>query len=129
MKCAPARSECSIHPADNAPASRCGRRSRSLRRSRRQFGAVQRLLAIGSDITIREELAQSKSEFRLQKVVRRVSPRVLAAPVVALHLMSGADQRFSTWNHRSSAETVVGFLRTQVDQPCARVRRGLRPGQ
>src|SRR3954449_8650018 len=30
-----------------------------------------------------------------------------AAPVVALHLVSGADQRFSTWNHSPSSETVA----------------------
>jgi hypothetical protein len=30
-----------------------------------------------------------------------------AAPVVAPHLVSGAGQSFSTWNHSSSSETVA----------------------
>jgi hypothetical protein len=30
-----------------------------------------------------------------------------AAPVVALHLVSGAGQSFSTWKHSSSSETVA----------------------
>jgi hypothetical protein len=30
-----------------------------------------------------------------------------AAPIVALHLVSGADQSFSTWNHSSSSDTVA----------------------
>jgi hypothetical protein len=30
-----------------------------------------------------------------------------AEPVMALHLVSGAGQSFSTWNHLSSSETVA----------------------
>jgi hypothetical protein len=31
----------------------------------------------------------------------------LAAPVVAVHLVSGAGHSFSTWNHSSGSETVA----------------------
>jgi hypothetical protein len=30
-----------------------------------------------------------------------------AAPLAALHLMSGADQRFSTWKHSFSSQIVA----------------------
>jgi hypothetical protein len=43
-----------------------------------------------------------------QQVLRHRGLQVSgAAPVEALHLMSGAGRRFSTWNHSFSAQIVA----------------------
>jgi hypothetical protein len=52
-----------------------------------------------------------------------------AAPVEALHLVSGAGQRFSTWNHSFSSQIVARASRSSTDpDQIARIAEGIREG-
>ena len=56
-----------------------------------------------------------------------VSPASGAAPVVALHLVSGAGRCFSTWNHSSSSETGRPLNEAKGDRPSGGTGPAYRP--